>query len=155
MKIYISGKIGEENPSPETLARFKAAEDMLKSKGYETFNPTTSGLGQHAESMAQKNGTNFYEEILMLDMQEVKKCDAIYMMGDFFGSDGATAEYYYAIALKKTVFFEDKQYARYFLDQQLMKKIRNVELELSPNSSFLQASKAYFEKKKDKIWLPL
>ena len=26
MKIYISGKIGEEVPSPETLAKFKAAE---------------------------------------------------------------------------------------------------------------------------------
>lgn len=44
MKFYVCGKIGKDNPSPGTLAKFKKAEDMLKSKGYEVFNPTTSGL---------------------------------------------------------------------------------------------------------------
>ena len=53
MKFYISGKIGKEDPSPETLAKFKKAEDMLRSRGHDVFNPTTSGLGRHAESLAQ------------------------------------------------------------------------------------------------------
>ena len=45
MKFYVCGKIGKNNPSPETLAKFKKAEDMLRSRGHEVFNPTTSGLG--------------------------------------------------------------------------------------------------------------
>ena len=44
MKFYVCGKIGKNNPSPETLAKFKKAEDMLRSRGHEVFNPTTSGL---------------------------------------------------------------------------------------------------------------
>ena len=53
MKFYISGKIGENAPSKETLAKFKEAEEFLKEKGHEVFNPTTSGLGLHAESLAR------------------------------------------------------------------------------------------------------
>lgn len=34
MKFYISGKIGEENRQ-----KFARAEEMLKAKGYEVFNP--------------------------------------------------------------------------------------------------------------------
>ena len=40
MRFYICGKIGEEKPSTETLAKFKEAEDMLKGRGHEVFNPT-------------------------------------------------------------------------------------------------------------------
>ena len=70
MKVYISGKIGKDHPSPETLAKFKEAEDMLKGKGHEVFNPTTSGLGRHAESLAQAADyeTSFYQEILLLTL---------------------------------------------------------------------------------------
>ena len=160
MKVYISGKIGEEHPSPETLARFKVAEDMLLKKGYEVFNPTTSGFGVMADEavlQAKDEGleTTWYAEIMKLDLDALSFCDAVYMMGDFFGSEGATAEYYFAIALGKPVFFQDKHYARNHSDQQLMKRIRRGELELSPNCSFLQASHAYFEKNKDRVWLPL
>ena len=69
MKFYISGKIGKKNPSLETLAKFKKAEDMLKGRGHEVFNPTTSGLGAHAESLAKAADydTSFYQEIVLLD----------------------------------------------------------------------------------------
>ena len=52
MKFYVCGKIGKKNPSPEILAKFKKAEDMLKSKGHEVFNPTTSGLGARVGGLA-------------------------------------------------------------------------------------------------------
>lgn len=116
MKIYISGKIGEEIPSPETLAKFKAAEDMLKGKGFDVFNPTTSGLGAHAESLAKKNGTTFYEEILLLDLQELKKCDAIYMLSDWVQSPGALIETNYAIAIGIKRYWQDDIHAMIYSD---------------------------------------
>ena len=39
MKVYISGKIGEEVISEATRQKFAKAEEMLKAKGYEVFNP--------------------------------------------------------------------------------------------------------------------
>jgi len=104
MRIYISGKIGEETPSPETLAKFRRVEDMLCSMGYDVFNPTTSGLGAHAESLAKKNGTTFYEEILLLDQQELKKCDGVYMLNDWRLSPGARSELALARALRRPVY---------------------------------------------------
>lgn len=117
IKFYISGKIGEEVPSPETLAKFKAAEDMLKGKGFDVFNPTTSGLGAHAESLARKNGTNFYEEILLLDLQELKKCDAIYMLSDWVQSPGALIETNYAIAIGIKRYWQEDLFARMFSNE--------------------------------------
>ena len=70
MKVYISGKIGEEVLSEATRQKFAKAEQMLKAKGFETFNPTTSGLGAHAESLAKAADykTTFYQEILLCDL---------------------------------------------------------------------------------------
>lgn len=39
MKVYISGKIGEVVISEATRKKFAKAEEMLKAKGYEVFNP--------------------------------------------------------------------------------------------------------------------
>ena len=83
MKFYICGKIGKDNPSPETLAKFKEAKDFLREKGHEVFNPTTSGLGRHAESLAQAADyeTSFYQEILLLDHVQLSQCDAVLASG--------------------------------------------------------------------------
>ena len=129
IKFYISGKIGEEVPSPETLAKFKAAEDMLKGKGFEVFNPTTSGLGILAESLAQKNGTTFYEEILLLDLQELKKCDAIYMLKDWDRSKGAMLERDYARCIKMDCYWQDDMHARLFSDNPIVWKESWIPLE--------------------------
>ena len=109
MRVYISGKIGEEVISDATRQKFAKAEEMLKAKGYEVFNPTTSGLGVLADAMSKIGGTTFYEEILMLDLFELKSdCDAIYMLPDFLESPGAKAEYAFAIATKKQVYYDDE-----------------------------------------------
>ncbi len=108
MKVYISGKIGEEVLSEATRQKFAKAEAMLRAKGFDVFNPTTSGLGQHAESIAKIEGTTFYEEIMILDIIEMKKCDAIYMLADFIDSRGAKAEHALAIAFKKQIYYADE-----------------------------------------------
>ena len=110
MKVYISGKIGEEVLSKATHQKFAKAEELLKARGFETFNPTTSGLGRHAESIAKIEGTTFYEEIMMLDLHQLKDCDAIYMLADFLDSPGAKAEHALAIAFKKKVYYADELY---------------------------------------------
>lgn len=108
MKVYISGKIGEEVLSEATREKFAEAEKLLQSRGFETFNPTTSGLGRHAESIAKAEGTTFYEEIMVLDIIKLKECDAIYMLADFLSSPGAKAEHALAIAFKKKVYYADE-----------------------------------------------
>ena len=108
MRIYICGKIGEDKPSLETLAKFKKAEYMLKDKGHEVFNPTTSGLGRHAESLAQAADydTSFYQEILLLDLVQLSQCDAVLVLPDWHQSPGAKVEMMLAMALRKPIYQE-------------------------------------------------
>jgi hypothetical protein len=108
MKFYISGKIGKKNPSLETLAKFKKAEDMLKGRGHEVFNPTTSGLGAHAESMAKAADydTSFYQEIVLLDLIQLSRCDAVLVLGDWHNSPGSKPELMLAMALQKPIYYE-------------------------------------------------
>lgn len=98
-KVYISGKIGEDVLSEATRQKFAEAESLLRSKGYEVFNPTTSGLGKCAEKAAKKYGTTFYKEILVYDIMALKGCDAIYLLPDWNDSPGAILEFFYARAV--------------------------------------------------------
>ena len=108
MNIYISGKIGKDNPSKETLAKFKEAEDMLKSKGHEVFNPTTSGFGNHAEKNVQTATyeTSFYQEILLMDLVQLSQCDAVLILSDWHRSPGAKVEIMLATALDIPIYYE-------------------------------------------------
>lgn len=110
MKVYISGKIGEEVLSEATRQKFAKAEELLKARGFETFNPTTSGFGRHAESIAKIEGTTFNEEIMVLNIIELKACNAIYMLPNWLDSPDAKAEHALAIAFKKHVYYDDELY---------------------------------------------
>ena len=105
-KVYISGKIGEEVLSEATLQKFAKAEELLQSKGYLVFNPTRSGLGATAEVLAQEKGTDFYTEIMLLDLDMLSKCDVICMLADWTESPGATAEFYFAKALGLEIIYK-------------------------------------------------
>lgn len=107
MKVYISGKIGEQELSDATREKFAKAEQLLRSKGYRVFNPTTSGLGNYAESLARTNNTAFYIEILLLDLRMLSTCDAIYMLPDYEESPGAMVELAFAEAIGMPVFEGD------------------------------------------------
>lgn len=106
MKVYISGKIGEEVLSDATREKFAKAERELRGWDFDTFNPTTSGLGHQAEELAKQNGTDFYTEIMKLDLKELRWCDAIYMLKDWGDSPGAKVEKAEAERLGMAVWYE-------------------------------------------------
>ena len=102
MRIYISGKIGEDVPSSETLAKFVEAERVIVAHGHEAYNPTTDVCAHNfARMWAEVNGTSFYVKILLLDLLELTNCDAILLLPDWRTSPGARAEKALARALKK------------------------------------------------------
>ncbi len=92
MRVYISGKIGEEVLSEATRQKFARAERELREWDFDVFNPTTSGLGAKAEELAKENGTDFYTEIMKLDLEALIQCDAIYLLQDWVESPGAKRE---------------------------------------------------------------
>lgn len=106
MKVYISGKIGEEVLSAATREKFAEAERYLREWDFEVFNPTTSGLGRLADERAAQNGTDFYTEIMELDLAELRKCDAIYMLADWRDSPGAIRELAEAEARGIAIWYE-------------------------------------------------
>ena len=112
MRVYISGKIGEEVLSEATRQKFAKAEAYLREWDFEVFNPTTSGLGLRAEELARENGTDFYTEIMKLDLAELAWCDAIYMLTDWTDSPGAKREYAEACRLGLAIWYEDNNSAR-------------------------------------------
>lgn len=106
MKVYISGKIGEDVLSDATREKFARAERELRGWNFDVFNPTTSGLGHRAEELARQNGTDFYTEIMKLDLEELRWCNAIYMLRDWEDSPGAKVEKAEAERLGLAVWFE-------------------------------------------------
>lgn len=108
MKVYISGKIGEEVLSEDTRNKFAKAETLLHDLGFDVFNPTTSGLGHRAEELAVKNGTDFYTEIMKLDIDALRGCDIIYLLLDWKDSPGAKVEKAEAERLGLSIWYERK-----------------------------------------------
>lgn len=154
MKVYISGKIGEEVISEATRQKFARAEEMLKAIGYEVFNPTTSGLGKIADEKvleAERQGkkTSWYQEIMKLDIDALSFCDGIYLLNDYKRSDGARIEYDFALANKKKFLFQEFFHAVDFL-----KVIRGI-IEVSPEKSYNKVREDWGIENIDRVWLPL
>lgn len=112
MKVYISGRIGEEVISEETRLKFAKAEAMLKAKGFEVFNPTCDEWQRHVRMMYEKDRNakepwlegkfpDLYGYTLLRDQMVLSTKDAIYMLADWRQSPGATAEYHFAVVLKR------------------------------------------------------
>ena len=106
MKVYISGKIGEEVLSEVTRQKFANAESFLRERNFDVFTPTASGLGELAEKLAKEKGTDFYTEIMILDLEQLIHCDAIYMLRDWQSSPGAIREFMEAHRLRLDVIFD-------------------------------------------------
>ena len=125
MRVYISGKIGEEVISEATREKFARAEEMLKAKGYEVFNP----CDERWQSLLKREYDNdqymkspflmgsfpdFYAYALLRDLMVLSTKDAIYMLADWTESDGANVELDFARATGKQVFWESKEDALVF-----------------------------------------
>lgn len=147
MKIYISGKIGEETLTEATREKFAQAERMLRKLGHDVFNPTTSGLGNFAENYAKVSGKSFYSEILLLDLQELHNCDAIYMLRDWSNSPGAFLELCYAQATGIDVLFCERADAWDFLKNKFEEEAGTLHTVASRDE--------YIDSRINDIWLPL
>lgn len=128
MRIYISGKIGEEVISEATREKFARAERMLRAKGYEVFNPADPFFNRcivdsarrawnRDKEQAASNGDwewdePLYDYILLEDLHTLHGCDAIYMLADWEESDSANVELDFARATKKRIFWERKEDAQ-------------------------------------------
>lgn len=90
MKIYVAGAI-TNNPNYEK--QFREAESRLLEQGHAVINPV-------------KNLGFEYKEYIDMGLNELMRCDAIYLMEGWEKSSGANLEYNYAITVGLQVFEE-------------------------------------------------
>lgn len=95
MKVYISGKITGDAGYKQ---KFKNAQNILESAGFEIFNP--------AEQEEPGKSWDWY---MKRDIKELMDCDAIYLLKDWEDSEGARLEYYIAQKLEMKIFREVEQ----------------------------------------------
>lgn len=164
MKVYISGKIGEEVISDETRAKFAAAAKMLRQRMHKVFDPTAPewvrGLkdGQkYVERILGEGAISFYEYCLFKDIEKVSRCDAIYMLADWRRSPGARAEYAFAEAVGKRFFFEDRFQACEYLCKEMWNLVKKgyPPAEYLENDNITAAEIAYMKKHLDRVWRPI
>lgn len=97
MKIYISGAI---TGTDDYMERFAKAEKELTEQGYSVVNP--------AKVNAQLPEDTSYEEYMKMCFCMLDMCESIFMLKGWEKSCGANREYGYALAKKKTIFFEEE-----------------------------------------------
>lgn len=90
MKIYIAGAI---TSNPNYIKQFAAAEKKLIAEGFAVINPV-------------KNRGFTYPEYIDMGLNELMRCDAIYMLNGFEKSQGAKLELFYAVTTGKKIFAE-------------------------------------------------
>lgn len=106
-KIYISGQISGL-PIEEAEFNFKAAENMLISKGFDVVNPFE--LHEHAAIL--KNGKSHNEQWILhmkVDIKALMDCDSIYMLDNYKQSKGAMIEFSTALQFGYKVLFENEE----------------------------------------------
>lgn len=154
MRVYISGKIGEEVISDATRQKFARAEEMLKAKGYEVFNPCDERWQASLREGYEKdskfyqpyvNGTmpDFHTYCLLRDLMALSIKDAILILPDFIYSDGAKTEYYFAEAVGKQILFASKHDAVLYLYSKRLCAPEGWEYN------------EWIDEEAKKIWLPL
>lgn len=126
MKVYISGKIGEEVISDATRQKFARAEKMLKAKGYEVFNPCSTAWqhclkrGYESQSFEKDgipaNAIPFYDYCILRDLMCLSLKDTVYFLEDWDKSPGANVEHSFAMATGKKMLWQRLEDAQVFHD---------------------------------------
>lgn len=97
MKIYISGPITGHDIAL-VKAAFETAEEKIVDRGHEVVNPFKLG-----ETMPEESTWHDY---MKMEIPELVKCDAIYMLPGWVYSSGCNLEYTIARTLGLTIFDE-------------------------------------------------
>ena len=87
MKIYIAGAI---TGNPNYLEQFTAAEAKLIGEGHAVLNPV-------------RNLGFSYKEYIDMGLNDLMRCDAIYLLNGWEKSNGANLEYLYASTVGLTI----------------------------------------------------
>lgn len=91
MKIYIAGQI-TGLPIEEARKNFAEAEQKLKSMGYDTVNPM---------ALERYHPEKEWIDYMIESLELLRKCDGIYLMGNYILSRGAQIERLAAISMNK------------------------------------------------------
>lgn len=91
--IFISGPITKVLRT-NYKQRFKQAEELLTKKGFIVVNPSFQNVGFT------------YEDYIIMGINMLARCNAIYMLKGWETSEGARLEYRYAKITGKTIYFE-------------------------------------------------
>lgn len=98
MKIYISGKISGL-PEAEVAFKFEQAKQRLLQEGNTAVNPFEIGLPFEAQWLAEGiNDRERWERHMDRDLDQLRDCDAIYMLDNWSTSRGAIIELKEAIS---------------------------------------------------------
>ena len=110
VRCYISGKITGLPPEEyETL--FNKAEAQLKAEGYDVINPLRIAAKLQAEhpelvDPATHTEDEIWRAYIIADLEELVKCNAVYMLPNWEHSEGATFEHAVARGLRLPIHYE-------------------------------------------------
>jgi len=111
MKIYISGKIGEDVISLATRDKFAAVEHALKTsygakgEAIEVVNPASETFQRQLQQWLEEDRKdclqhqrpwNRLSRLMLYDLDRLQNCDMVLMLPDWTISDGARIERQYA-----------------------------------------------------------
>lgn len=94
-KIYLSAPISGEDLD-KVRKKFKSAQIMFETVGYEVVNPMENGLPQDSTT----------NQHMKRDIQLLTECDAIFMMDKWNHSQGCYTEFMVATAIGCEIIFE-------------------------------------------------
>ena len=168
MRVYISGKIGEEVISEATREKFARAQRMLEVMDYEVFNPTDEKW-QRALRREYDNDQymkspflmgqfpDFYAYALLRDLMVLSTKDAVFFLSDWRKSPGALTEHQFAEATGKRMFFADRKDACEYLIGRMYREAEagNTPIEYETIQDRNDIEIAYFTRHLHEAWRPL
>lgn len=166
MRVYISGKIGEEVISETTRQKFEKARKMLLSNGFGVVDPACEKYQRELEEYIKEKenewdiagmGKKFdrYSSILLFDLCILEQCEAIYMLRDWWDSNGARTEHDFAVATGKRFLYQSKveavehagtAWCHEFLRMPHDERVRCAHTD--------KLKRDFIKKKLEEIWLP-
>lgn len=163
MRIYISGKILEENRQ-----KYARAEEMLKAKGYEVFNPMDEVWQQLLSELYEcqyydrerkilAKSASFYAYCLLRNLMAMATKDAVYFLDDYDRDEGSRTEHAFAVATYRRLFFQDRKDACEYLIERMYKeaKANGSPIKYENLNDRNDIEIAYFTKHLDEAWLPI